>query len=94
MIVSLVLFHKPGCMLDEGKPVTAVQLTDLGAYLQEHLEKTARVVQQLADDGWDCTVALYDVVCAAPDSLARVDVEAKLRQLGLDPEDVILDEDE
>lgn len=83
MTLTIPLFLKPGWMLPEGEPVSADKLRELGKHLQAHLEQAATIIQKLAEDGWQCTMSLYDAFCNPPDALAREDVEKRLSQLGI-----------
>ncbi len=90
--VTLFLFGKPGQELDEGGPVTPDQVRGLGRALQARLEKAADIIEKLTGAGWDAQMGLYDVMLSNAYIDTAVQAEAKLHDLGIDPESVAVDE--
>lgn len=89
------LFLKPGWMLTEGQPAIPDEIAGLGIYLKEHLAKAATTLQKLRGDGWECTVALYDVFCIPPRAMSRAEIEKRLGQMSIAvSEDVYFDDDD
>jgi hypothetical protein len=94
MSVSLLLYlyGKPGQELDEGGEVTPEQLRALGKDLHARLEQAADIVEKLGNAGWEIQMGLYDVCMIHPYLNTAAAVEEKLRDLGIDPEHVCIDE--
>jgi hypothetical protein len=90
--VTLFLFGKPGQELNEGEEVTPEQLRALGQYLHERLDATATIVEKLTGAGWEAQMALYDIFLSHPYINTAAQAEAQLQDLGIDPEDVSIDE--
>lgn len=90
--VMLYLFGKPGQELDEGGEVTAAQLRDLGTELNARLQNAADIVGKLTETGWEAEMGLYDIYLHHP--YVRTEQEARMRldELGIDPEQVFIDE--
>jgi hypothetical protein len=91
--VSLPLFGEPGRELDEGSVLTGKQLRELATGLHERLDKAAAALDALAAAGWKANVALFDAILYHPQILTRDDVERRVRELGIDPENLIIVED-
>jgi hypothetical protein len=89
--IQLHLFGKPAVYLDEGGPVTAQQLRELGQDLKAHLDKAADALQKLQADGWQVTMCLYDVELVNPSVKTAKEAEERLKALGIDPTDVGID---
>jgi hypothetical protein len=90
--LNLFLFGKPGQELDEGGPVTAQELRDLGQALQARLENIAGIVEKLTDAGWEAQLGLYDIYLYHPYIGTGIHAEEKLRELGIDLDQVVIDE--
>jgi hypothetical protein len=90
--IMLHLFGKPGHELEEGGEVMPRQLRDLGRDLRVRLEEAANIVEKLTGAGWDAQMSLYDVILSHPYIDTQVQAEEKLRDLGIDPERVCIDE--
>ena len=88
----LFLFGKPGQELDEGEEVTAEQLRGLAQSLQERLRETADIVEKLTGAGWEAQMGLYDIFLSHPYIDTAAQAEEKIRDLGIDPERVTIDE--
>jgi len=93
--LELPLFGKPGWMLNEGQPVTADALTDLAEYLSVHLLDTAAILEKLSKHGWKNECSMYSIVLI-PKSPFKTAVEAvqELIRLGIDPQDVDIDDED
>jgi ferredoxin-NADP reductase len=91
MSVSLMLhlFGKPEWELNE---VTPEQLRALGKNLHARLERAADIVEKLGNAGWEIEMALYDVCMSHPYLDTKAAVEEKLQDLGIDPEEVHIEE--
>jgi hypothetical protein len=90
--VTLFLYSKPGQELNEGGPVTAEELRELGKTLHVRLDEAATIVEKLVGAGWDSQMGLYDVFLSHPYLNNTADVEEKLQDLGINPESVFIDE--
>jgi hypothetical protein len=90
--IMMYLFGKPGQELEEGAEVTPPQLRDLGRDLRARLEEAADIVEKLTGAGWDAQMTLYDVILSHPYVDTQAQAEEKLRDLGIDPERVLIDE--
>jgi hypothetical protein len=92
VVLTVTLFGKPGQELDEGGEVTAGQLRALGLDLHERLDKAATLVEKLTAAGWEAQMALYHISLAHPYIHTATQAEEKLLDLGIDPEDIDIDE--
>jgi hypothetical protein len=94
MAVTLIvpLFGKPGQELNEGGEVTAPQLRDLADDLQARLREAADIVEKLTAAGWETEMTLYDIMLSHPYVTTEVQAQAKLDDLGIDPERVHIEE--
>lgn len=90
--VTLFLFGKPGQELNEGEEVTPEELRQLGRDLHERLDATAAILEKLTGAGWDAQMALYDIFLSHPYLNTAAQAEAQLQNLGIDPEQVSIDE--
>ena len=90
--LNLFLFGKPGQELNEGGPITAEELRALGQGLQARLEEIATIVEKLTATGWEAQMGLYDINLYHPYIDTATHAEEKLRDLGIDPERVFIDE--
>jgi hypothetical protein len=90
--VVLPLFSKPGQELNEGAPLTPKQLRDLGPDPHARLDKAAGLVETLAGAGWDALMSLSHVDLYHPTISSEAQARDHLRQLGIDPEEVAIEE--
>jgi hypothetical protein len=90
--LSLFLYGKPGQELDEGGEVTPAELRALGKELHARLEQAADIVEKLGNAGWEIQMGLYDIFMSHPYLNTVAAVEEKLQDLGINPEDVCIDE--
>jgi hypothetical protein len=90
--IMVSLFGKPGQELDEGAPVTAEELRGLGRRLHERLDEAASIVEKLCGAGWESQMSLYDIILSHPYLNTTAEVEAKLEELGIDPQQVFIEE--
>src|SRR5208337_3168620 len=90
--VFLPLFLKPGDELEEGADVTEVELQELALDLHDRVQTTASILSKLRRDGWTAQTSLYTVDCAHVDVSTAQQAEHRLRQLGIDPADLTIDE--
>lgn len=88
----LFLFGKPGQELPEGEEVKGPQLRELGNDLAARLGKAADVVDKLWADGWETTLALYDVMLATDKYETVAEAAAGLKALNIDPDNLNLEE--
>jgi hypothetical protein len=91
--VCVPLFGEPGRELDEGSPLDGRRLRELAIALHERLDKAAATLETLAAAGWSARVALFDAMLHHAEIATREDAEKRLRQLGVDPEGLIIVED-
>jgi hypothetical protein len=91
--VSLPLFGEPGRELEEGSVLKGRQLRELATGLHERLDKAAAALDTLAEAGWSARVAHFDAILHHPQIDSREEAERRLRELGVDPEALIIVED-
>jgi hypothetical protein len=90
--LNLYLFGKPGQELNEGGPVTAQEVRELGQELQARLKAVAAIVEKLTATGWEAQMGLYDINLYHPYIDTATHAEEKLHELGIDPARVCIDE--
>jgi hypothetical protein len=90
--ITLHLFTKPGHLLNEGGPVTGEEVRQLGQNLASHLDGVAGILDRLTAAGWETEMALYDVMLSHPFLRTEAEVRSQLDGLGIDPEQVYIDE--
>jgi hypothetical protein len=95
--LSLWLFGKPAWEIKdlEGGDVTPKLLKEieaLGKELQERLQWITKVSRELLTSGWDGYGTLYDIDFLKAVSLEQAKKE--LKQMGLNPDDFNLEEEE
>src|ERR671937_2248609 len=90
--LTLYLFGKPGQELPEGEEGTAQDLRALGESLQARLTEAADLVEKLTGAGWEVQMGLYDVFFSHPYIETAAQAEAKLQDLGIDPDRISIDE--
>jgi hypothetical protein len=95
--LSIWLFGKPAWELEglEGGELDSKffeEIAALGKELRERLEWVSRIAKVLLDHGWDPSGGLYDITFykSISEELAR----KELQELGLDPEEMNLEEEE
>jgi hypothetical protein len=91
--ICLPVFGNPGQELEEGATVKGQQLRDLAADLQERLHKAADTLDKLGAAGWTGRVAMYDVILLHEGVQTREEAASRLRELGVDPEELMIIED-
>ena len=84
----LPLYYKPGPEMDiEGKENFDLQiLIEHGKFLKENLEKAAKLLKILRENGWNYYGALYDIVCYKDISLEEAKRELKKLKIDIDLE--------
>lgn len=92
VMITLPLFGKPGQELNEGGEVTGEQIRQLARDLSARLQEVADVLDKLTAAGWEAQVGLYDVLLSHPFLHTEVAARSQLDGLGIDPEQVFLDE--
>jgi hypothetical protein len=93
--VELPLFHKPGDLLEEGRPVTSAELRTLARDLHHTVLNAARVLDILTAQGWKNTMCLYSIDLEPPVELSTVEeAEQLFQRLGVNPDHVALFVDE
>ncbi|MCI0465135.1 MAG: hypothetical protein L0Z62_50075 [Gemmataceae bacterium] len=92
VLVSLWMFGKPGMELREGEDITADEIRALQQELFERLGRAAEIVEQMTAAGWDAQMSLYDVMLSHPYVRTEADARTRLDDLGIDPEEVHIDE--
>ncbi len=92
VIITLPLFGKPGYELGEGVEVSGEQVRQLGRELAERLDTVAGLLDKLTAAGWDAQTGLYDVMLSHPFLRTEAEARTQLDGLGIDPEEVSLDE--
>jgi hypothetical protein len=90
--VMLHLFGKPGQELEEGGAVTAEDLRQLAQDLNLRLQAAAEVVDKLTGAGWEAEMGLYDIFLSHPFLGTEAEARAQLDGLGIDPDQVHIDE--
>ena len=90
--ITLFLFGKPGQELNEGGDITPRELRELGDDLKARMDETATLLEKLTGAGWEAQMGLYDVMLSHPYLRTQIEAEAKLLDMGIDPEKVCLDE--
>lgn len=90
--LNIMLFGKPGQELREGEDVTPEELRALGKDLHARLEQAADLVEKLTGAGWEAQMCLYDIMLSHPYLHTAAEAEGKLVDLGIDPEQVYIDE--
>ena len=90
--LTLFLFGKPGQELPEGEEVTAQDLRTVGQSLKARLDEAADMVEKLTGAGWEVQMGLYDVFFSHPYIQTATQAEAKLQDLGIDPDHISIDE--
>jgi hypothetical protein len=93
VIVSLPLFGEPGRELEQGSTLNGQLLREFTTGLSERLERAAATLDVLAAAGWTAHVALFDVLLHHHQIATREDAEKHLKELGVDPEGLIIVED-
>jgi hypothetical protein len=91
--VCLPLFGAAGQELEEGQPIRGQQVRELATSLGERLLAAADLIDRLAAVGWPARVALCDVIFTCAAIATRAEAEARLRELGVDPEVMVIFED-
>jgi hypothetical protein len=91
--VCLPLFGSAGQELDEGAPLRGQQVRELAASLGERLLAAADLLDKLTAAGWSARVGLYDVLLTWEQVQTRAEAERRLREVGVDPEQVVIFED-
>lgn len=91
--ICLPLFGHPGRELDEGTALTGRQLRDLAKDFGERLERAAVILDTLTTAGWKAQTAMFDALLWHPSVITSADAEARLRSLGVNPDDLIIVED-
>ncbi len=94
--LSLFLFGKPAWEIEdlEGDVdfKTLEEIGAMGKELHERLQWVAKVAKELLNHGWDAYGTLYDIEFYKTISVESAKKE--LRELGLDPEEMNLEEEE
>ena len=90
--VIVPLFLNPGQEMEEGGPVKAQQLRDLGQNLHDRLAKAAAILETLTRAKWESNLGLYDIYLSHPDVHTHNQALQEMRALGVNPKDVTIDE--
>src|SRR5262249_30708294 len=86
--VSLYLFGKPAVELDkEGESIEAADVRALAEGLHARLTAAADAIDKLGANGWEATMALYDVMLSHPYIDSEADARGRIEDLGLNPDD-------
>lgn len=91
--VCLPLFGEPGRELEQGTSLSGKRLRELAAGLHERLDQAAATLDTLAAAGWSARVSMFDAILHHDGIETREDAEKSLRDLGVDPEGLIIIED-
>jgi hypothetical protein len=91
--ITLPLFAGAGQELEEGALVQGRQLRDLATSLQERLLRAADILDRLSAAGWECRVALYDVLLSCEGVETQAQAVERLQALGVNPEELMIVED-
>jgi hypothetical protein len=86
------MFGKPGMELREGEDITAEEIRALQQELFERLGRAAEIVEKLTATGWEAQMSLYDVMLTHPYVHTEAEARTRLDGLGIDPEEVHIDE--
>jgi hypothetical protein len=96
--VNLPLFALPFHELNRaghvGEPVDPEEISRLGVALHERLKAASGVLERLSEGGWDNALVPVGIDFYHPKVLTREDAETRLRQLGLDPRQFSIVEDD
>jgi hypothetical protein len=95
--VELLLCHKP-CQDDPHLPydegITPDEIRAFGQRFLADMDQKADLVQKLLQDGWYATRIEYDVQLTHPKVKTERQARARLKKLGIDPEDLCIIEDD
>jgi hypothetical protein len=91
--ICMPLFANAGQELEEGTRLDGPRLRLWAAELQQRLSAAADLLDRLTAGGWSCQVAMYDVLLSCQGAQTRADAEARLRELGVDPGQLMIVED-
>jgi hypothetical protein len=91
--VCMPLFGNPGRELEEGTAIQGKELRQLADALAERLRQEADALDKLAADGWANKVAMFDLILTHRQVATREQAEARLRAVGIDPEQMLIVED-
>src|SRR5262245_16411850 len=89
--VCLPLFGDPGRELE--RKARSQDLRALGADLRARLLRAADLLDKLNQAGWSAEVAMFDLILSHPCVDTREKADARLRDLGIDPEQLLIVED-
>jgi hypothetical protein len=89
--VCLPLFGSPDRELEPR--IAAADLRRLGEALHERLDRAADLLDLLLGDGWSAQVGTFDVILTHPKVDTAERAVARLRALGIDPEQLLIVED-
>jgi hypothetical protein len=89
--VCLPLFGDPGRELEQR--ASSADLRRLGDDLRQRLFGAADTLDKLAAGGWSAQVGLFDLILQHPQVASREQAEARLRALGIEPEELLIVED-
>jgi hypothetical protein len=91
--IALPLFAGAGQELEEGAAAEGRQLRELATDLQGRLLRAADTLDRLRAAGWECRVALYDVLLSCPGVETQDQAVARLGAAGVNPEELLIVED-
>ena len=90
--LSVYLFGKPAWEVDEDR-VNRQVLRELGVDLKNRLDEVADITDKLLTNDWKSEMGLYDVYFNNNDlNLTQDDLEEYLKGIGVDPEEVSMDD--
>ncbi|MBL8798399.1 MAG: hypothetical protein JNM56_31175 [Planctomycetia bacterium] len=93
VVVALPLFGSPDREIEATARISGEQLRQLGASLQERLQKAATLLDQLRAAGWTAQVGAYDLLLAHPEVQTQESATQRLHKLGIDPNELMIFEE-
>lgn len=90
--LSLHLYGKPEWDLPtDDKLINGDLLRAHGDDLKEHLHKIADIVEKLKKNGWDCSLALYNLEFCK-ENITKQEAEKELKRLNINLKEIDLEE--
>jgi hypothetical protein len=88
--VCMPLFGNPGQELEEGIPLKGQHLRTLAEDLHARLYQAADMLDRVAAAGWTTQLAMHDVLLLHEDVQTTEEAVRRLRELGIDPEGLMI----
>jgi hypothetical protein len=94
LCVFTPLFHTLQLEMADYPNVTPQGLRDVGANLVSRLARTANIADRLASTGWTMYLECCYIVFRPPEDLTELEIEDRLRKLGIPMKNLLIDDDE